>query len=124
MADPMLTINGSDTGSQRVVKHNENVRRRFAVEPRFSLDASTTQTSSDELLEISATSAVRTLTLLPVATANPLWLVIVAADVTNTVVVDPDGSEQIEGASTKTYTAAKRLYLVPNGTQWRVFDMT
>lgn len=124
MADPMQTLNGSDTGTQRVVKHNENVRRRFTHDVRTSADASTTQTSTDELLKISATSAARTLTLLPVATANSFYVWITAADVTNTVTLDGDGSETIDGSATKVYTAPKKLFLVNDGTGWSVWDQT
>lgn len=120
----MQTVTGNDSGAQIRGKVNENVRRRFTPDVRSSLNASTTQLDTDELINISATSASRTLTLLPVASANALYVVVVAADATNTVVFDGNASEQIEGASTKVITAAGKFLLIPNGSAWTCMVLT
>jgi len=124
MTDPMLTINGSDTGAARVVKHNENVRRRFTPHPRIELDVDVTQTATDEFLRCSADVAARTLTLLPAATANTLHVDVVDADATQDFTVQADGSELIDGSNTLVLTAPARLILIPDGTGWCVFDCT
>lgn len=124
MADPMQTLLDDDKGPDFVAKGNENFRRRFTPDVRSALDAAATQLATDELLRVSATTAARTLALLPAATANAFYLVVTAADVTNTYTIDPNGSEQVDGASTKVITSAKKLLLVPDGSVWISFDMT
>lgn len=120
----MLSVVGTDTGPDVRSKVNENFRRRFCVDVRSAANQSTTQLPTDELLKVSATSAPRTLTLLPVATANSIYVWITAADGTNTYTIDADGSETIDGSATKVYTAAKKLLLVNDGTAWSVWDLT
>lgn len=120
----MLTINGSDVGAERVVKHNENARRRLTFDVRTSADASTTQLSTDELLVISAATATRTLTLLPAATANNLYVRVSAASGGNPLVIEPDGAETIDGAANLSLTAAAKLLLVTDGTAWTVWTLT
>ena len=124
MSDPILTINGSDTGAARVVKHNENMRRRLTPHARTALDADVAQTATEEFLRASADVAARTLTLLPAATANTLYLDVVDADATQDFTVQADGSELIDGSNTLVLTAPTRLILIPDGTGWCVFDVT
>ena len=114
----MTALAGSMTGAERVVVHNENARRRLTFDVRTSADASTTQLSTDELLVISASTATRTLTLLPAATANNLYVRVSAASGGNPLVIDPSGAELIDGASTLSLTAATKLLLVTDGTSW------
>jgi len=118
VADPILAINGTDTGATRVVKHNENTRRRFTPDVRTVADAAATQTSTDEMLTVSAVTAARTLTLLPAATANAIYLHVTAADATNTYTVDANAAELIDGSATLVLSAAAKLLLIPDGTGW------
>lgn len=124
MADPMQTLNGSDTGSQRVAKHNENVRRRFTPHVRTDLDVDVTQTATDEYLRCSADVAARTLDLLPAATANALYVDLVDADPTQDFTIQADGAELIDSSNTLVLTAPARLLLIPDGTGWAVWDQT
>jgi hypothetical protein len=121
----MLTHLGSDTGPDTIVKLNENFRRRLTPDVRAALNVAATQLSTDELVRVSATSAPRALALQPAATANGLLVMIEAADGVNTYTIDADGAETIDGTATKTYTAAKKLWLMPTSTStWTVLDLT
>ena len=124
MADPMLTTLESEAGPALITKVNENFRRRWCVDVRTVADADATQTSTDELLNGSAVAASRTLALLPVASANSLFLVVTAATGTETYTINPDASEQIDGAATKVITAAGKFLLIPNGSAWTCMTLT
>lgn len=124
MTSPMQSVGATDTGPVLRGKVNANFSNRFCVGVRTVADADTTQDADDELLKISATTAARVLTLLPVASARSFYVWITAADGTNTVTIDGDGAETIDGSTTKVYTGAKKLRLVNDGTSWSVWDQT
>ena len=56
------------------------------------------------------------------ATGNPIWIKNVSAS-TNTITIDADGSETIDGATTKTITTARSsVVLLSDGTEWLVMS--
>lgn len=71
----------------------------------------------DELVWITSAGGAVTINLPPVASSFRRVLMFAVADSTNTITLDPDGTEQIDGAASKTITAG--LVIVCNGSEWR-----
>lgn len=84
--------------------------------------ATYTQTLSDRILELDATSNAITLTLLPASAFEGRVLVVKRIDDTNTYVItiDADGTETIDGELTQELYAGESFQLYSNGSTWRV----
>jgi hypothetical protein len=82
-------------------------------------DSPYTQLATDEWLQVDASAGAVTINLLPVADADGCALVVEALDITNTITLDADDTEEINGSTTKTIgTAGRRVLLQCNGTEW------
>lgn len=92
-----------------------------------AVTASTTQNLGDSVIEVGATASAPTITLLPVATVGPNAVLYVNAGpdaATRNVTIDGDGSETIDGATTKVLSSAygvARLRVNAAGTAWLSF---
>jgi len=95
--------------------------------PGRAVTASTTQNLGDTVIEVGATSVAPTITLLPVATVGPNATIYINAGpdaATRNVTIDGDGSETIDGATTKVLSSAygvARLRVNAAGTAWLSF---
>lgn len=80
--------------------------------------AATTLAAADRGRAI-ACSGSWTLALLPSAAAGAGFAVLLANTGTGTITLDPDGSELIDGAATRTLAAGRACLLWNTGTEWR-----
>lgn len=82
-----------------------------------------TATEDDEVIEVDASGAARTITLPAVATTRmgKRYIIIKTDSSVNSVTVDGSGSELLNGATTKsTTTQYNGFVLVNNGSKWLV----
>ncbi len=121
MADPITKFDGTENGIARKAIHNDNLDARLDLDTRTVTAATYTVDHDDECIFVDPTSNAVTITLLPIATRDGKTLVIIALNVTNTVTIDGDGAETINGSATKTIgTAGRRVDLVPStSSNWR-----
>lgn len=95
--------------------------------PGTAITASYTQVLGDRMIEVGATAAAVTITLLPVATLGPNYTLIVNAGpdaATRNVTLDGNASETIDGATTKVMSTAYGVYRLKvnaAGTAWISF---
>lgn len=123
MADPITTVASSDTLEQQRTTNNTNFDQRLWLATTTVSDADHTVVAGDELVLISATTAARTVTL-PAAsteTGRRLWIYATAADATNTVTVDGDGSETVGGSTTQVLNLDDEfIEIVCDGSNWLI----
>ncbi|MDX1409404.1 MAG: hypothetical protein R3330_14755 [Saprospiraceae bacterium] len=93
-----------------------NIRKRVALE---STDV--TLTDDDDIVEMDASGAARTVNLPPASECLGKEFTIIKTDSSsNTVTVDPDGSETINGIATVGLLAQwQRITIYSNGAAWR-----
>lgn len=86
-----------------------------------TITASATLGSTATVVFASSASGAKTLTLPAAAKSAGREVTVVKTGASGTIVIDPAASEQIDGASTFTLTAAKdTATIVCNGTAWYV----
>lgn len=83
--------------------------------------ANTTVTAADRLLYVDTSAGSRTMTLPPAATPAPYTpFSFIKAHVSNSLIIDGDGAETVDGAATLTLTALNaRAVLYSDGARWR-----
>lgn len=87
---------------------------------RLAKSANYTVTASDRLIDVDTSGGDVTLTLPSAATPQPYTIFsFVKTSASNNLVLDPNGSELIDGAATKTITSAGRTDIYSTGTAWR-----
>jgi len=88
--------------------------------PTSSVTADYTATVNDSFIPVDATSAAVTVTLKPAAEAKSKRLTVKKIDSSiNTVTVDGNGSETIDGATTAVITSQyDSICLMSDGTEW------
>lgn len=121
MTSPVSEWTAQDNGSQVRDAFNILVQRRHwrAVVDVTSAGSPYTVLSTDELIRVNASGGAVTI-LLPAVADNVgrvLW--VEAVNVSNTITLDGNASEQINGAATKTIgTAGRLVMLFCNGSAW------
>jgi len=127
MADPIQTLAGTDNATGLKDKFNQNFRDRFAKEPKAITNADSPYyvLPDDEWIRVDASSGNVTLKLEAVATAAAgRTLFVEGVVVTFGVDLDPNASEQINGASLKSIgTAGRLVVLSTDNTAWYAWYM-
>lgn len=93
------------------------------IKQAVSKSANYTVTTSDRLINVDTSGGNVTLTLpaLSGVTVNTVYSFVKSASASNNLVIDPNSSELIEGASTYTLTALySRIDVYSDGSQWRI----
>lgn len=93
------------------------------VKQSVSKSANYTVTASDRLINVDTSGGDVTLALPAISgvTANVPFSFVKSASASNNLVIDPNSTEQIEGASTYTLTAQyARVDIYSDGSQWRI----
>lgn len=87
-----------------------------------SISSSTTANSTDVVLLVDASGGAVTLTLPPAATSQERILFVKKIDASgNSVIIDGDASDTIDGAATKSFSTQYEAYtIVCNGTAWYI----
>lgn len=81
-----------------------------------------TATAADGVIIESGSSGSVTVTLPPASTSNGMMLTVMRTSASNSVVVDGNASETINGAATKTITTQYGcVHIYCDGTQWLMF---
>lgn len=92
------------------------------IKKSIAVSSNTTASLSDYLIEVDASSGSVTINL-PAASeaANIIYNIKKIDSTGNSVIVDGDGSETIDGATTQTITSQwTNMQLMSNGTSWRI----
>lgn len=85
----------------------------FATYSRRTVSGTGTQVSGDDVVFLDATSASFTFTLLSAAArTRPLWLKVISTNA-NTVTIDGNASETIDGTTTVSLAAGDRICIIP-----------
>lgn len=120
MADPIQTVLETENAVERIAKHNENNDKRRWGDVRTVTASTYTVDPTDEVIYVDPTSNAITLTLPAVADVDGMMLDVIALNVTNTITLDGNGSETINGSTTKTIgTAGHWVRLVATSAGWR-----
>lgn len=93
------------------------------IKQAVSKSANYTVTTSDRLINVDTSGGSVTLALpaLSGVTINTVYSAVKAVSGSNNLVIDPNGSETVENASTYTLTALySRVDLYSDGSQWRI----
>lgn len=93
------------------------------IKQAVSKSANYTVTTSDRLINVDTSGGNVTLALpaLSGVTINTVYSAVKAVSGSNNLVIDPNGAETIEGASTYTLTALySRIDFYSNGSEWKV----
>lgn len=93
------------------------------IKQAVSKSANYTVTTSDRLINVDTSGGSVTLALpaLSGVTINTVYSAVKAVSGSNNLVINPDGAETIEGASTYTLTALySRIDFYSNGSEWKV----
>ena len=86
-----------------------------------TVTANTTVGATTSLVVASSSSGAKTMTLPAAAVSAGRKITFVKSGASGTIVIDPNASEQVDGASTFTLTAAKdTATIVCDGTAWHV----
>lgn len=90
---------------------------------RVAKTADYTMTATDNIIEVDASGAAVTITLLAAATAGAgRYIFIKVTDATNDVTVDGNGAETIDGSATLTISNDNEcVILYCDGTNWQIF---
>jgi hypothetical protein len=124
MADPITSWNAGDKGADLKDKFNANFDKRFSRDTKAVTATTYAVALTDEFLRADATSNAVTLNLPPASTATDKTYWVEAVNVANTITLDPDGAELINGAATKTIGTAGRLTVIYcDGTGWFAWFM-
>lgn len=121
MTSPVSTWTAQDNATQVRDTFNQNTTRRHwrAVTEIDNTDSPYTVVDGDELIRADATSGAITIAL-PAAASNVgrvLW--VEAVNVSNTITLDGNGAETINGSATKTIgTAGRLVVLYCDGVDW------
>lgn len=126
MADPLSTLLSTErlveatAGEGWLDRINDNFGMARWVNVRSVTALTDTATSADDCILLDATSNAVTLTLPPVADVTGMVLTVIAIDVSNTVTLDGNASETINGAATKTIgTVGHSVTLIATASGWR-----
>jgi hypothetical protein len=81
-------------------------------------------TAADEVVILAdATSSTVTISLPAASTVAGRNYIIKKINSTNSVIIDPNGSELLDGAATQTLsTTNQRMNIISNGTAWYIID--
>lgn len=121
MPDPITDWTSSDNGTAVKDKFNQNFAQRHwrDVTDIDDTDSPYTVAAGDELIRVDATAGAVTVNLPAVADSANRLIWVEAVNVTSTVTLDGNASEEINGATTKTIGTAGRLVtLFCDGTKW------
>jgi len=114
---------GETTGDGWLDKINDNFRYRFGAEGQ-NKTANYTLVLADasKLTRVDPTSGAVTITTPAAATCTGVAFLVEALNVTNTVTLDGNSSETINGSATKTIGTAGRLVILrSDGTNWNAW---
>lgn len=119
MTDPMLTILPTENAVERLDKYNENFEKRRWADTKSVTSGSYTVLLTDEVLIVDASGGAVTINLPAVATCEGFQVEIIATDVTNTITLDGNSSETINGLTTLTIPARyTRTILLATSSGW------
>lgn len=96
--------------------HNGTKNVRVGKRRSVSKTADYTLTEPDDICLVDTTSGAVTITLMPAADVEGQEYTIKKVAGGNTLTIDGDGSEEIDGSTTKTVTAATTIH--SDGTEW------
>ncbi len=119
MPDPMQTILETENAVERLTKYNANFeKRRWAATTAVSSGSYTVQLT-DEILVVDASGGAVTLNLPAVATCDGFQIEVIVTDSTNTVTLDGNSSETINGLTTLAIPARfNRCTLIATASGW------
>lgn len=118
MADPMQTILATENAVERLTKYNSNFEKRRWAEPK-SVSGSYTVLLTDEVLLVDSSGGAVTLNLPAVATCEGFQVEVIATNVTNTITLDGNSSETINGLTTLTIPSTyTRTILLATSSGW------
>lgn len=114
---------GETTGSGWLDKINDNFRYRFGAEGQTKTTNYTlVLADASKLTRVDPTSGAVTITTPAASTCSGVGFLIEALNVSNTVTLDGNAAETINGAATKTIGTAGRLVLLrSDGTNWNAW---
>lgn len=125
MAEPISTLISTErlveatAGEGWLDRINDNFGMARWVNVRSVTSLTDTATSADDCILLDATSNAVTLTLPPVADVDGMVLTVIAINVSNTVTLDGNASETINGSATKTIgTINHRVELIATSSGW------
>lgn len=119
MADPMLTVLSTENAVERLTKYNSNFEKRRWEDIKGVSSGSYTVLLTDELLIVDASGGAVTINLPAVATCEGFRVEIIATNVSNTITLDGNASETINGLTTTTINARyTRTILIATSTGW------
>ena len=114
---------GETTGSGWLDKINDNFRYRFGAEGQTkTANYTLVLADASKLTRVDPTSGAVTITTPAASTCEGVGFLVEAMNVANTVTLDGNSAETINGSATKTIGTAGRLVLLrSDGTNWNAW---
>lgn len=119
MPDPMQTILATENAVERLDKYNANFEKRRWADTKSVTTGTYTVLVTDEVLLVDASGGAVTIALPAIASFEGFRLEIIVTNNANTITLDGDGSETINGQTTLTVAAVYgRVTLLCTSTGW------
>lgn len=119
MTDPILTILPTENAVERLDKYNANFEKRRWADTKSVTTGTYTVLVTDEVLLVDASGGAVTIALPAIASFEGFRLEIIVTNNTNTITLDGNASETINGQTTLTVAAVYgRVTLLCTSTGW------
>lgn len=119
MPDPMQTILATENAVERLEKYNSNFEKRRWADTKNVTTGTYTVLVTDEVLLVDSSGGTVTIALPAIASFEGFRLELIVTNNANTITLDGDGSETINGQTTLTVAAVYgRVTLLCTSTGW------